>query len=90
MCDLVVARLKRADLAAGSLTLKLRRADWKAITRACKLLDPTASAEGIWHSARRTLACALDGNAVRLVGVAGGHLVPGRQGDPPALFDRAG
>jgi DNA polymerase-4 len=88
LCDQVAARLKRADLAAGSLTLKLRRADWKTITRACKLHDPTASAEVIWHSTRRTLADALDGAAFRLVGVAAGHLVPGRQCDPPDLFDR--
>jgi DNA polymerase IV len=90
LCDLVAARLKRADLAAGSLTLKLRRADWKTITRACKLHDPTANADVIWQSARRTLADELDGASFRLVGVAGGHLVPGRQGDPPDLFDRAG
>ncbi|MDB5361100.1 MAG: polymerase [Rhodospirillales bacterium] len=89
LCDLVAARLKRADLAAGSLTLKLRRTDWKTITRACRLHDPTANADVIWQSARRTLADELDGASFRLVGVAGGQLVPGRQGDPPDLFDRA-
>jgi DNA polymerase-4 len=86
LCELVAARLARADLAASHLTLKLRRADWLNITRACKLHDPTKQAETIWQAVLPVLAAELDGSRFRLVGVTATQLVPGRQADPPDLF----
>ena len=86
LCDLVAARLVRADMAASSLTLKLRRADWLTITRACNLHDPTRLSETIWQSVLPVLAGELDGSRFRLVGVTATQLVPGRQADPPDLF----
>ena len=86
LCDTVSRRLQRADLAAAGLTLKLRRADWRTITRACKLQNPTMKADIILQAARRALAAEIDGSAYRLVGISAGTLVPSRLADPPDLF----
>jgi DNA polymerase-4 len=86
LCELVAARLVKADRAASSLTLKLRRADWLTLTRACKLHDPTQKARTIWQAVLPVLVAELDGSRFRLVGVTATHLVPGRQADPPDLF----
>ena len=43
----VAERLVRSDLAATSLTLKLRRHDRYTTTHACRLHDPTQRAETI-------------------------------------------
>jgi DNA polymerase IV len=88
LCELVAARLTRADMAASSLTLKLRRADWLTITRACRLHDPTQQAETIWQAVLPVLAAELDGSSFRLVGVTATHLVPGKLADPPDLFGK--
>ncbi len=86
LCELLAQRLAKADLAAGSLTLKLRRADWKTMTRACRLHDPTKQAQTILQAVQPVLASELDGSAFRLVGVTAHDLVPGYRADPPDLF----
>ncbi|MDB5397559.1 MAG: polymerase [Rhodospirillales bacterium] len=42
LCETVARWLTKCGLAASALTPKLRRADRRTITRACKLRDPTA------------------------------------------------
>ena len=88
LCETVARRLNRSGLAAGGLTLKLRRADWKnTITRApCKLRDPTARVDLILQAVHPVLAAELDGQAYRLVGVTATRLVSDRLADPPDLF----
>ena len=90
LCELVAARLMRADMAASSLTLKLRRADWLTLTRACRLHDPTRQAETIWQAVLPVLSAELDGSSFRLVGVTATNLVSGKQADPPDLFALTG
>jgi DNA polymerase-4 len=86
MCARLAARLERAGLAAGGLTLKLRRADRRILTRACKLHRPTLRAEAIHRAASPALALEIDGSPWRLVGVAATRLVPAGMADPPDLF----
>ncbi len=86
LCARVAERLSRADLAAGSLTLKLRRYDRQTSTHACRLHDPTMRAETILAAVGPVLRRALDGTAFRLVGVTAHDLVPGSRADPPDLF----
>jgi DNA polymerase IV len=86
LCELLAQRLVKSDLAAGNLTLKLRRSDWRTITRACRLHDPTRLGETIWRAVQPVLASELDGSSFRLVGVTAGGLVPGHRADPPDLF----
>jgi DNA polymerase-4 len=86
LCDTVARRLTKAGLAATSLTLKLRRADRRTITRACRLYDPTARADLILQAVMPVLAAEMDGQAYRLVGVTATRLVSDRLADPPDLF----
>ncbi|HXP31967.1 MAG TPA: DNA polymerase IV [Stellaceae bacterium] len=86
LCARVAERLKRADLAAANLTLKLRRSDWRTITRACRPRDPTMRPEIILGAVQPVLAREIDGSSFRLVGVTASDLVPGRLADPPDLF----
>jgi hypothetical protein len=44
-------------------------------------------AEMIVATVRPVLARALDGEAIRLIGVTAHDLVPGKRADPPDLFD---
>ncbi len=90
LCETVARRLNRSGLAATGLTLKLRRADWTTITRACKLRDPTARVELILQAVHPVLAAELDGQAYRLVGVTATRLVSDRLADPPDLFASLG
>jgi DNA polymerase-4 len=83
----VSERLVRADLAATSLTLKLRRHDRYTTTHACRLHDPTQRAETILAAVTPVLRAKLDGTHYRLVGVTAHDLVPGQRADPPDLFD---
>jgi DNA polymerase-4 len=86
LCIRIAERLARADLAAGSLTLKLRRFDRQTHTHACRLHHPTMRAETIFAAVTPTLRRALDGTAFRLVGITAHDLVPGKRADPPDLF----
>lgn len=88
LCTRVAERLARADLAAGSLTLKLRRFDRQTTTHACRLHNPTMRAETILETVTPALRRAIDGTAFRLVGVTAHDLVPGKQADPPDLFEK--
>ncbi len=86
MCDKLATRLNRAGLAAGGLTLKLRRADRRIITRACRLSRPTARGDAIRRAASPVLALEIDGGPYRLVGVTATRLLPEKMADPPDLF----
>jgi DNA polymerase-4 len=85
----VAERLSRSDLAATSLTLKLRRHDRYTTTHACRLHDPTQRADTILAAVMPVLRAKLDGTRYRLVGVTAHDLVPGERADPPDLFDRS-
>ena len=86
LCVRIAERLARADLAAGSLILKLRRFDRQTTTHACRLHDPTMKADIIFAAVTPTLHRVLDGTAFRLVGITAHNLVPGKRADPPDLF----
>jgi DNA polymerase-4 len=90
MCETLARRLAKARLAAAGLALKLRRADRRIITRACRLHSPTARAETIWRAASPVLAAEIDGSPYRLVGVTATRLVAEGLADPPDLFGAIG
>jgi DNA polymerase-4 len=73
----VARRLQRADLAAGTVVLKLRYADFTTLTRQTTLAVPTDDEKEIYRAALALLRRAWrHGRAVRLLGVAGRHLSP--------------
>jgi DNA polymerase-4 len=90
LCDTVARRLTKSGLAASGLTLKLRSADRRTVTRACRLRDPTARPDLILKAVQPVLAGELARNtgsqAYRLVGVTATRLVSDRLADPPDLF----
>ncbi|MEJ2209638.1 MAG: DNA polymerase IV, partial [Anaerolineae bacterium] len=73
----VARRLEGAEVAAGTVAIKLRYADFATVTRQMSLAVPTADAEAIYGAAlvllRRTWQ---PGQPVRLLGVAGQRLCP--------------
>jgi len=89
LCEKVSARLKQSALAAGTVTLKLKTADFRLRTRSRRLADPTQLADTLYRTARHLLAAEADGATVfRLIGVGADGLVEGAEADLPTLFDR--
>ena len=89
LCERVSARLKGASLAAGTITLKLKTADFRSRTRSRRVADPTQLADTIFHIASGLLAAEIDGvTPFRLVGVGADNLFDSRTADPPTLFER--
>ncbi len=80
LSDAVAARLRRHNLQARTVGLKLRYHDFTTITRQATLADPTDAGAVIFAQASALFAAAWDRRAVRLIGVAAANLSqPGRQ-----------
>jgi DNA polymerase-4 len=87
LCERLAERLRRADLAAQGVTLKLRRSDRQIVTRARSLARATQRSSPIFRALEPLLAAELVGTgSYRLVGVNANRLVGARQADPPDLF----
>jgi DNA polymerase-4 len=77
MSQRVAQRLQRAELAAGTVAIKLRYADFTTLTRQMALDVPTHDAELIYRAARTLLRRTWQrGRPVRLLGVAARQLSP--------------
>lgn len=89
LADRTAARLRAQGLAAGRVSVKIRRADFKTYTRQCVLGRPTQDTAVVSGTARRLLAAwrqAQPDAALRLLGVGTGDLCTLRQAD---LFSAA-
>jgi len=86
LCERLAGRLKRAELAAGGLTLKLRTPDFKLRTRARSGLPPTQLAPRLFATARALLEAQPAGERYRLIGVAAADLKPGADADEADLL----
>jgi hypothetical protein len=83
-------RLKRAGLAAGTVAIKLRYADFTTLTRQMALMSPTDEDQVLYRAALVLLKRAWRrGRPVRSLGVAGRHLSP-PVGQLPLLWAGAG
>ncbi|RTL97404.1 DNA polymerase IV [Ancylobacter aquaticus] len=80
-------RLKAADLAGRTVTLKLKTSDFRLVTRARSLEDPTRLAHRIFDHARELLARETDGRHFRLIGVGVSELADPVLADPADLVD---
>jgi DNA polymerase IV len=81
-------RLKQSSLAAGTITLKLKTADFRVRTRSRRVADATQLADTLYHTVARLLAAEATGfMRFRLIGVRAEALVDARAADPPTLFD---
>ena len=73
----VARRLRRAELAAGTVAIKVRYADFTTLTRQMRLVVPTDDERTIYGAAAVLLDRAWQhGQPVRLLGVAGRNLSP--------------
>ncbi len=82
----VAARLDTAGLAAGSVVLKLKTADFRTLTRSHALAFATQRADRLLEEAGQLLRPEADGRAFRLIGLGAADLVPAGAADPPELF----
>jgi DNA polymerase IV len=90
LCEKVALRLRQAGLAAGTVTLKLKTADFRLRSRSRRLADPSQLADTLFRTARHLLESEADGRTrFRLIGVGADSLVAGDAADPPGLFDGA-
>jgi len=88
LSEKVSARLKNADLAGLTITLKLKTSDFRQRTRSQSIHAPTQLAAKIFAVSREMLAREIDGTAFRLMGTGVSALRPGSQADDTDMLDR--
>jgi DNA polymerase-4 len=76
LCDKVARHARTDGLAGLTVTLKLRRADFRIFTRRRTLGAPTQTAKTLFQNARSMLKIEARGEAYRLVGVGLANLCP--------------
>ena len=75
------------DHEGETVTLKLKTARFRQLTRSRRLADPTRLAEEIYRAARHALESEADGRRFRLIGVGVSDLDDDALADPPDLAD---
>jgi DNA polymerase-4 len=88
LCEGVARRLKRANLAGLTVTLKLRTDSFASRTRSRQLADPTQLADRIFQTSADMLARETDGTRFRLIGVGISEFTDPKLADPDDLVDR--
>jgi len=90
LCERVAARLRHGDVAARTVVLKLKTAEFRVVTRRHRLPAPTQLAEILYRTALPMLTGEADGRRFRLIGVGGMDLADARDADPADLLDPEG
>jgi len=88
LAERTASRLRKANLVAGTIQLKIRRDDFSTFTRQCAARPPTDGTDRIHALGRGLLHAWLaenPGARVRLLGVGGSNLTPSTQRD---LFEQ--
>ncbi|MGE0210331.1 MAG: DNA polymerase IV [Parvibaculaceae bacterium] len=85
LSEKVSRRAKAKGLAGKTVTLKLKTAGFRIVTRSQTLGDPTQLAERMFEAARPLLRREADGTAYRLIGIGISHL--SSISEDPALRD---
>ena len=75
LAQTVARRMKKAGVLGRGVTLKLKTADFRLLTRSRRLNGPTRSAEAMYGVAERLLTREADGRAFRLIGVGAHDLI---------------
>ena len=86
LCETVSRRLKARNLAGRSITLKLKRADFRQVTRSRTLPAPTQLAEIIYRTGVTMLEKETNGPAYRLIGIGLADILNAEDADPPDLL----
>ncbi len=97
LCERLAGDLSRKDLAARTIGIKLRYADFHTVTRDLTVPRPVSASRDILAGARECLRRVALDRRLRLLGVRAGSLsgpsgtaVPGQQGELPFGEDPAG
>jgi DNA polymerase IV len=88
LSEKVSARLKNADLAGLTITLKLKTSDFRQRTRSQSIQAPTQLAAKIFAVSREMLAKEIDGTSFRLMGTGVSALRKGSEADDSDMLDR--
>ena len=75
LAETVSRRMKKAGVLSRNVTLKLKTADFRLLTRTRQLAQPTRSAEAMYGTAEALLSREADGRAFRLIGIGAHGLV---------------
>jgi DNA polymerase-4 len=87
MAEKTARRLRKAELAGRTVTLKLKTADFRLLTRSRQLNEPTQLAKRLYDSALALLRAEPAGARYRLLGVGVADLSPGGDADHGDLAD---
>ncbi|WP_417694567.1 DNA polymerase IV [Roseibium sp.] len=89
LSEKVSRRMKAADHAGRTVTLKLKTADFKTITRSRQLADPTQLADRLFRAGDNLLEREVDGQRrFRLIGIGLSDLSSPDNADPQDLVDQ--
>jgi DNA polymerase-4 len=83
-------QLRKKGLAARTVTLKIKHADFTQVSRQRKLANPASASGTLYQAACRLLADYASKRPVRLIGLAASELVPGAAPVQMTLFDDSG
>ena len=86
----VARQLRRLDLKARTITLKIKHADFQQVTRSKTLPRPIQAAESIFAQAETLLKAYALKKRVRLIGVGASHFVPSTAPVQAELFSSQG
>lgn len=89
LCEKTSKRLKAAELAGRTVTLKLKTADFRSITRATRLPEPTQLAARLFAAGRDLLKRECNGPRYRLIGIGTSDFSPPAEADHGDLADTA-
>ena len=86
LCEKLASKARRDGVASRVLVLKLRRTDFKIVTRRMSVPEPVQTARALFAAGRELMAPEL-GRAYRLIGIGMGEVV--EAADSHALFETA-
>jgi len=84
LAETTAARMRKSELQAGTIQVKIRQADFQTFTRQRSVQPPVSSTDQIYHMACELLSAWLEqnpGTRIRLLGVGGSKLSPAEQRD---------
>ena len=84
LCEKLASKARREGVASRVLVLKLRRTDFRIVTRRISLHEPVQTARALFAAGRALLAAEL-GRPYRLIGISMAEVVEAI--DVPALFE---
>jgi DNA polymerase-4 len=84
LAERTATRLRKANLAAGTIQIKIRQSDFKTVTRQRRSQPPANGTDQVYAVARELLGVWLGRNPdarIRLLGIGGSDLAPAAQAD---------